>query len=534
MKLITRLRRHTRQCSRGQVLIIVGVAMTVFIGVIGLAVDYGFWLTNQRALRNAADAASQAGVSELVELPVTAAKQQAASEHAMMYLNDQLRLGLTGGEIATAATKALEPDGFGNEDGTSYLGTDRFLIRTPVTAADGCTGQSWGKRAINVKVERQAERFFSAIFFGGTQEVDGCATSVIQGRGYAVAVIKPNDPSAPQSQNVTMRLDGQDSYVLICGGDVGINSLYRGGPAPPNPLVDPAYVKFLNANTSPDPCLIDNENLMELTIDAPSPPMWEVTPPQIRSEGATSSSADDPYHPPRHLASYINIPDWGSSRYAALVAADATDPILRIEDTDPGNGTCTPPVVSPPYTDSIAPGKYDLLQVGVGEKRWLCPGVYHFVERASGSPEGLQFGQDAIIGGQGVTLVFDNESVIDLRSGAALLLNSADAGGSPASAPWTTGDFLHEVPMTVYIEPQPCGPVPSITCSDSDVFTMQAGAGLDVKGVIFGPTDNMKIAGNGDHNGAGEIWAWTIEYKGQSTLRQDYEGGDLGFPLLVE
>jgi hypothetical protein len=521
------------------VLIIVGVALTIFIGVIGLAVDYGFWLANQRALRNAADAASQAGVSEFVELPVTAAKQTAASEHAMMYLNDQLQLGLAPGEIMVAASKAVESDGFGSEDPTSYKGTDRFFIRTPVTAADSCTGRSWGKRSINVKIEREAPRFFSAIFFGGTQGVDGCATSVIEGRGYAVAVLRPDDPSRPQSQNVTMRLDGQDSFVLVCGGDVGVNALFRGGPAPPNPLVDPAFVKFLNANSGSDvggPCLIDDENLMELTLDTPSPMTWEVAPPQIRSEGAVAGSADDPYHPPRHLSSYIRIPTWGSSRYATLVAGDASDPTIRMTSTDVGTGTCTPPVVTTPYTDVLAPGKYDLLELGVDQRRWLCPGVYHFVHRASGNPEGLQFGQGSILGGQGVTLVFDNDSVVDIRSGAALLLNTdhPDAGGSASPGDWTTGDFLHDVPIAVYIEPHPCGPTPAITCSSSDVFLMQAGAGLDVKGVIFGPTDNMKIAGNGLHHGAGEIWAWTLEYKGQSTLRQDYEGNDLGYPLLVE
>ena len=133
-----------------------------------------------------------------------------------------------------------------------------------------------------------------------------------------------------------------------------------------------------------------------------------------------------------------------------------------------------------------------------------------------------------------MTLVFENDSEVDVRSGAALLLNGTDAGGATVPAPWMTGDSRHEVPITIYVEPHACGPVPAITCTSSAVFTMASGAGLDVKGVIFGPTDEMKISGNGDHNGAGEIWAWTLDYKGQSTLRQDYEGNDPGYPLLVE
>jgi hypothetical protein len=44
----------------------------------------------------------------------------------------------------------------------------------------------------------------------------------------------------------------------------------------------------------------------------------------------------------------------------------------------------------------------------------------------------------------------------------------------------------------------------------------------------------MKIAGNSLHHGSGEIWAWTLEYKGNSNLDQVYEGSNDGYPLLVE
>jgi hypothetical protein len=523
-------RRHTR-AVRGQVLVIVGLAMTVLIAVVGLGVDYGVWLMTQRSMRNAADAAAQAGVSELTTLPVTSTKQSAAAQHAMKYLNEQLGLGLGTGELLSAATAAMSSNGFGNEDGTSYGGEDRFFVRTPVTAADSCTNRDWGNRAVTVRIDHQSPRYFSGIFFGGTQSVDACATSVIEGRGYAVAVLKPNDGTSTGG-NVTMSLAGSDSYVEVCGGDVGVNSLFKGGPPPPSSIVDPAYVKFMKANSAV-PCLTDNENRMELTLDMPSPPQWESAPPQIRVEGPGPATFDDIYHGPRHLSSYIKIPSWGAVDYAALVATDATVTPITMTRTTPGNGTCTPPVVSPPYADSIAPGKYNLIQVGGGEKRWLCPGVYHLVKK--NGTQGVDLGNDAILGGQGVTIVFENDSVADLRSGAALLLNGSDAGGTPTPAPWRTGDARHDVPITIYIEPRPCGPIPTVSCGNgSEVFGMQAHAGIDIKGVIFGPTDQMKIAGNGLHNGAGEIWAWTLTYRGQSTLRQDYEGNDPGYPLIVE
>jgi len=63
---------------------------------------------------------------------------------------------------------------------------------------------------------------------------------------------------------------------------------------------------------------------------------------------------------------------------------------------------------------------------------------------------------------------------------------------------------------------------------------MGSGSGIDVHGIIYGPTDNMVIAGNGAHHGTGEIWAWTLEYLGNSELDQVFEGSDDGFALLVE
>jgi hypothetical protein len=63
---------------------------------------------------------------------------------------------------------------------------------------------------------------------------------------------------------------------------------------------------------------------------------------------------------------------------------------------------------------------------------------------------------------------------------------------------------------------------------------MGSGSGIDVRGIIYGPTDNMVIAGHGAHHGTGEVWAWTLEYLGNSQLDQVFEGSDDGFALLVE
>ncbi|HLE59351.1 MAG TPA: pilus assembly protein TadG-related protein [Candidatus Limnocylindria bacterium] len=528
-----------RNVPRGQVLVIVALGLVVLLLFAGLVLDYGVWLVDQRLMRNAADGGAQAGVSELVQKPITAQKQQNAAEHAMGYLNDQLGIGLSAAELPGAATHALlDANGLGSEDATSYTGLDRFVIRTPVTSEVSCTGASWGERALTVRVYHESPRFLTSLLFGGTQSVNVCATAAMESAGYAVAVLKPNDGVQPNGPNLTMVLAGQSSFVRICGGDVGINSMFSGGPLPPpNATVQPAYVKFMRLNSSPS-CLGSDEAKMKIYVDDPSPPTWSITAKQVRTEGATDDPVDDIYLAPVHLQNYIQIPTWGQTAYAALNDALVTP--VRLQADDPGLGICTPPA----GYDPVAPGKYNLIQTGtsVGQYalRWLCPGVYHFVP--TNGQQGVQLGSNTTLAGQGVTLVFEtgpnhnqDDSAFSIASGSALLLNSAGAGGTQADGPWRTNDPRHDVPLTIWIKPDAsCPATPALSCSPSSVFQMGSGSGIDVEGVIFGPTDEMKISGNGAHHGAGEIWAWTISYLGNSTLDQIYEGPDEGYPLIVE
>jgi hypothetical protein len=378
----------------------------------------------------------------------------------------------------------------------------------------------------------------SRLLFSGDQPVNACATASMESVGYAIAVLKPNNGVQPNGPNITMKLAGQDSFVRICGGDVGINSIFGGGPLPPpNSNNQPAFVKFMKPNSAPA-CDKDNNNRMRLTVENPSPMSWSVTAKQVRVEGASSIEPDDVYQAPIHLANYILIPTWGQASYAAL--NDGGDPTLRLDADNPGMGTCTPPA----GYDAVDPGKYNLIRTGtaVGQfsLRWLCPGVYHFVP--TNGQHGLQLGSNTTLAGQGVTLVFEtgpihnqDDSVVSIASGSVILLNSAAAGGTVTPAPWVTGDARHNVPITIWIKPDAaCPALPTLSCSASSVFNMSGGSGMDVKGVIFGPTDNMTISGNGQHHGAGEIWAWTLTYAGNSQLDQIYEGEDEGYPLIVE
>ncbi|MEX2184036.1 MAG: TadE/TadG family type IV pilus assembly protein [Chloroflexota bacterium] len=517
-----------RKHQNGQVLVIFALGLLVLLGSAALTVDYGFWLQEKRGLQNAVDAAAQAGVSELVQRPITPAKQGAAAVHAMTYLDDQLGMGLqAGGQLGCAAAAASDPggDGFGPEDCASYAGPDRVIIRTPVTA--GCAGGAWGNRAITVRVDHLSSRFFSRIYGSDDPEIGVCATSAIFGGGLAVAVLKPNAGVQPNNSTISMKLAGSNTFVRIWGGDIAVNSLFSAaGAPPPTSPNEPAYVKFMTvAGTG------ISDNRMYMTIDQPSPMTWSEVAKQIRTEGLTTVDADDLYHEPRHLPTYVQVPGWGNALYAAL--GDGAVTPITMSGTTAANGTCTDPTDG---ATGIAPGKYDLIEVANNGRRWLCPGVYHLV-RKNGT-QGVQVGQGSILAGQGVTLVLENDSTLLVQGGGALLLNSAGAGGTPTDAPWRTGDARHDMPLSVWIRPvASCVPLAPI-CSDSTssaVFDISsADSGMDVRGIIYGPTDKMKISGNGLHHGSGEIWAWTLEYKGNSQLDQVYEGSNDGYPMLVE
>lgn len=539
--------RALRGLQRGQVLVVFAIGLLGLLAAAAITIDLGMWLSERRTLQNAADAGAQAGISELLKRPITADKQERAVEHALRFVNLQLGLGLSDDLIAgCAAAAASDPagDGLGPEDCDGrYPGPTRVVIRSPVGAGDSCRGTAWGERAITVRLERPSGRFFSRIFSSGDPMISACATAAVNGGSLAVAVLKPNRTgpntydTQPDNATITMKIAGSDTFVRIWGGDVAVNSLFSAaGAPPPQSPNEPAYVKFMTAG----PTGI-SDNRMYLTIDQPSPMTWSVDARQIRTEGLTPDESDDPYHEPRHLPAYVPIPGWGNTAYAALLADEAargvTPQALTVTSSTASTGSCTSPL---PGAIVLAPGAFSLLDVGTNTTVWLCPGVYHFFPK-QGSKEGLQLGGGSVVAGQGVTLVFENDSALRIDSGAALLLNCQTPGqpacANPAPAPWTTGDVRHLVRIAIWIEPVPgCDPL-AVACSDqtsSDVFVMSSGSGLDVRGLIYGPTDKMKIAGNGDHHGTGEIWAWTLEYLGNSTLDQTYEGSDDGYALLVE
>ena len=73
------MRHRNRQA--GQSLVFVALGMVVLIGILGLAIDIGYYRYVRRELQTAADAAALAGAMDLSYSDVTTAAQAASSEN---------------------------------------------------------------------------------------------------------------------------------------------------------------------------------------------------------------------------------------------------------------------------------------------------------------------------------------------------------------------------------------------------------------------------------------------------------------------
>jgi len=70
-------------------------------------------------------------------------------------------------------------------------------------------------------------------------------------------------------------------------------------------------------------------------------------------------------------------------------------------------------------------------------------------------------------------------------------------------------------------EPAGCDPA----APTNKTIKVAGGGQLHIAGVQYMPTDNVVISGSSDGQGTvGQIIAWTVEYKGDTTLNQDGAG----------
>jgi Flp pilus assembly protein TadG len=96
--------------------------------------------------------------------------------------------------------------------------------------------------------------------------------------------------------------------------------------------------------------------------------------------------------------------------------------------------------------------------------------------------------------------------------------------------------------LAIFVRPPTSTEVPPNGCGQSTagsrtscVFNQQGNFGLQFKGSLYAPRDNVTISGNGSQASTGQIIAWTITYSGTTLLTQTYDGPQAADrPFLLE
>jgi hypothetical protein len=70
--------------------------------------------------------------------------------------------------------------------------------------------------------------------------------------------------------------------------------------------------------------------------------------------------------------------------------------------------------------------------------------------------------------------------------------------------------------------------------ASTNIFQMNSAAGVDYKGLVYAPYDNVKLAGQPTHDDIGQLVAWTAQFTGGTAINQGFDGPDSGTPVLLE
>jgi Flp pilus assembly protein TadG len=543
-----------RSGSSGQALPLFALMLVVLLGFAALAIDVTRVYADLRFYRATADAASLAGAQDLQTgntRTVTPANQQAAREHALTSLEQQLggtRSGPGCNPTAQIADCALA--------GSPY----HVWVTTPSPTCVTCQPL----RSVQVTVKHPDYGLTFARILG-QDEWDPEATSVAglaYGRSYAIITLRP-----PKKLGATFDVKditlGGGTIVNVSNGDVGSNSNmeYSGGASGTvmnieddygmyyfDPLNAPMWNPFPPQPPTPTvqrlPSLIEDPNYQYPDMTG-APTYNDARTSQANTIPAVQSAFVDPTHTPAQQA--------GETACAAEAAKVDPTRYTFMATQDPKKIFCYNPGM---YTGSSGP-QSATIAIGTGEVGLLKPGAYYLTE-------GLDVGGHLVGGYEpspapGVALMFDESGpgncpgcVFSGNNAVTIALNAGtrfpppSGGGTAASAAidWAGNPVITSGPsspdpaliMTVLVKKDPACFVPTSSpfiepsgCNAGKNKTMDIhGTGkLVLEGVQYMPTDNVEITGGSGTSGrVGQIISWTLKYDGGVAINQEGPGGE--------
>ena len=530
-----------RRAGSGQTLVIFALFLVVLLGATAIAVDYGSLLKVRRDYQNVADAAVLSG-SVFLTRPVTLAKQQSARKAAWKSIEDQL--GLTLDETALAVNDTSIGASI------NQAGYRMWVSTPPLGAAAAYAGDYPGNnRMLFAWIEKDSGAFFSRILGFDHQNVSAWATAGTFANRFAVITLRKNGQAT--NGNPT-DLDVNGGTVLnVYDGDIGGN-----------------WGMSVNGVTS-------RIRMHSSTADAYGVYLAENVP--TGGNGWTPTQVVDGSAAPVTVQYQAEVPD---PAYPAPCGPDTTSLLNCLTDRTvsgfPPNATTTRVGDTCPYNtttnvDRLPAGRYNNITVPNNRCLILDPTFSPVAGKQNGIfyiTGTLDINNSGLVIGDGVTIVFARGAGLNMNAGASISLNSGNITNNPLAAacrgigPITDcrfGGWTARAGATAGRTSWSPGSAPSYsipsdpfergiaayvckTAADCDtggapstnIIQMNSGSGIDYRGLIYAPFDNVKVAGQPTHSDIGQLVSWTAQFTGGSTINQTYDGPDFATPVLRE
>lgn len=561
--------------ERGQALPLFALFLVVLLGISALAIDVSRKYSALRTYRSIADAASLAGAQDL-QVPgsrlVTDTDRIQARQHAMTSVMTQL--GITGALPAACAngdpTNPLPGDADVTDacalPGTEFHVSIKAGVYVGQTSAIVCVSCD-PARSVQVGLRNASFPLsFTRVF--GQQTWNVGVTSVaglVWSKSYAIVTLRPPEKTGSTYDVKDIRLEGTGTTVTVSKGDVGTNADMDYGGLSASLQLDPGFgMYFANPFGGPGWIGAPTGTRIFQYIADPNyvyPAMQGILGSEICQSPLVGTDC---------------APTFDDASKSLCLGPSATSPCTRA-DLDPSScGAELTYLQTSVYTFMATqlastvycykPGIYNpssfpkLLTVDGGDVVLLMPGAYSF----TGPNGGLQI-QNAgrLLGGYrdgvpGVALMFnecDNQCVFEGTGAETIALNvgtkfppGTSGDSATAAHDWNDdpvqtsgpGSPTPAILMTLLVRKDTNGPGGTQACvvppfpdlepnacdaNKNTTLKLAGGGSLAVEGVQYAPTDNVVITGGSLGTGqVGQIWAWSLDYKGGTQINQEGAG----------
>jgi Flp pilus assembly protein TadG len=560
---VIRPETHT---ERGQVLPLFALFLIVLLGFAALAIDVSGALSARRFYRSVADGAALAGAQDLQQTgsrAVASADRIRARQHAMSSVVGELGVN---GALPSACATAADADVTDAcvLPGTTYHVSIRAGVYGGQPAPIVCS-ECDPARSVQVGVRNASYGLtFSRLLGQSSWNVGVTSVAGLQwAKSYTIVTLRPPAKLGSTYDVKDIKLDG-GTHVTISGGDVATNAdmVWTGTDSWLH--VDPGYTVSFADWTGPSqnwPAPPDGTKIFSYVQDSNYvyPVMSGSRGFALCSDGVTLNCA----------------PKFNDARTAICGAPSATiacttpalDAACNTELTylktsvytfmatqDPTKVYCYKPGI---YDPSSNPKQ---LAIGPAEVGILMPGAYYFKSPYGGLTVGGRILGGYRPGSQGVVLMFDECNNQCIFSGNSALTIALNAGTKyPPGTAGTSATAAHDWNDQAVQTSGPSSPTPAILitlmvkrdidgpggtqgcvvptypnrepddceASHNTTINVAGGGSLDLEGVQYAPTDNFAISGGSTGVGqVGQVWAWTIDYKGGTQINQQGAGSN--------